>query len=776
MKPRIVAIIEEGLFAHRKLILALFAAITLVMGYEASQLRIDAGFKKLLPLEHPYMRTFLEHEQEFGGANRLLIAIRAKQGDIFTPEFFDTVKAVTDEVFFLPGVNRSTVRSIFTPNVRFIEIVEGGFAGGNVIPADFRPTREGLARVRENILKSGIMGRLVANDFSAALVSAQLVEIDPATGGRLDYLQVAGRLEEKIRGQYAQGNVDIHIIGFAKVVGDIADGALGVVAFFAVAFVITAVLVYLFTHSVMLTLLPLTCSVVAVVWDLGLLTLLGFGLDPMSILVPFLIFAIGVSHGVQMVNAVASEVAGGADGPSAARSGFRRLMIPGGGALLSDRIGFLTILLIDIRIIRELAVTASLGVAVIILTNLLLLPILLSYTRLDDDYRARVERGARWKERIWRLLARLAEPRAALVCIAGALLILIPGLIEARNLKIGDIHAGVPELRPDSRYNRDTAVITDKFSIGVDVISTIVETVPDGCIAHDVMERIDRFQWRLANIPGVQSTISLPQVAKIINAGWNEGSLKWRVLPRNSQILAQAISPVETATGLLNGDCSVMPVPIFTDDHKAETIERVVAAVKAFAAENDSERHRFRLATGNVGVMAATNEVVKAAQVRILLWIYAAILALCLLTFRSWRATLCIIAPLSLVSVLAYALMSLLEIGLKVSTLPVVALGVGIGVDYGIYIFSRMKGALDEGMDLPQAYHLTLRVTGSAVLVTALTLAIGVSSWAFSALKFQADMGVLLTFMFLANMLGAVLLLPSLAVYLYPSRRKRAPR
>jgi predicted RND superfamily exporter protein len=299
----------------------------------------------------------------------------------------------------------------------------------------------------------------------------------------------------------------------------------------------------------------------------------------------------------------------------------------------------------------------------------------------------------------------------------------------------------------------------------VDILTTIVETVPDGCIAHDVMDMIDRFQWRIANIPGVQSTISLAQVAKIINAGWNEGSLKWRVLPRNPQTMVQAVSPVETSTGLLNQDGSVMPVMIFTEDHKAETIERVVGEIRAFGAEHNSERHNFRLATGNTGVMAATNETVEAAQVRILLWVYSAVAALGLLTFRSWRITLCIVAPLSLVSVLCYALMTLLGIGLKVSTLPVAALGVGIGVDYGIYIFTRVKTAMAGGSTLKQAYLGTLRVTGSAVLVTGLTLAIGVSTWAFSDLKFQADMGLLLAFMFLANMLGALLVAPSLAFF-----------
>jgi predicted RND superfamily exporter protein len=771
-----VGAVEGFVFRNRIPFLAIFILVTAVLGFQLTRLRIDAGFEKLLPLKHPYIVTFIEHQEEFGGANRLLIAIRAKQGDIFTKEFFETTKAVTDEVFFLPGVNRATVRSIFTPNVRFIEIVEGGFTGGNVIPAEFQGTDAELAEVRENILKSGTVGRLVANDFSAAMITAQLVETDPATGDRLDYLGVAELLEENIRKKYESDTVDVHIIGFAKTMGDIADGAAGVVLFFGIALLVSAILVYAFTLSIRLTLLPLLCSIVAVVWNLGLLSSLGFGLDPMSLLVPFLVFAIGVSHGVQMINAVGAEVYEGSNAFDAARRAFRRLLVPGGVALASDTVGFLTLLLIDVRIIRELAITASLGVMVIILTNLFLLPILLSYVKLRTGYRERIARNAERKEGMWRYLGRFTDRPVATASIAIATLPAVAGLVQGKNLRIGDIHEGVPELRPDSRYNRDVAMITEKFSISLDIITTIVETVPDGCVEFEVMDTIDKFQWEIRNLPGVQSTISLPQVAKIINAGWNEGNLKWRTLPRNPQVLSQAISSVETATGLLNSDCSVMPVMIFLEDHKAETIERVVNAVKAFGAEYSTDRHRFRLATGNAGVMAATNEMVRDAQLKMLLYVYFAVFALCFITFRSWRACVCIILPLSLVSILAYALMSLLGIGLKTSTLPVAALGVGIGVDYGIYIYSQMRSLLERGFHLREAYLETLRITGNAVLVTGLTLAIGVSTWIFSALQFQADMGILLTFMFLANMLAALILLPALAYFLFPDPSHAEPQ
>ncbi len=763
----LTARIEQWVFGHRRTLLATFALLTLGMTASAAFLRIDAGFSKQLPQRHAYMQTFTHYQEEFGGANRVLLALVVRNGDIFTPEFFATLKAVTDDVFFVPGVDRAQVSSLFTPNVRFVEVTEEGFAGGNVVPADFKPTPTGLDQVRRNILKSNQLGRLVAADFSGALVSAQLLEIDPRSGARLDYGEVARRLED-IRQKYQAQNptLDIHVIGFAKLIGDIIDGAGGVAGFFLIAVLVTALLVYLYSHSLKLTLLPLGCSLAAVIWQMGLLPLLGFGIDPMSMLVPFLVFAIGVSHGVQMINSVRSEVFLGSDGLAAARTSFRRLLVPGGVALITDTIGFLTILLIDIASVRETAIAASLGVAAIVLTNLFLLPVLLSYQHFGDDYRRRVLARAGRLAPLWTRLARFAEARVArhTLLVSGALAVL--ALIAALSIKIGDLQQGVPELRADARYNRDSAVITEKFAIGVDVLSVIVETVPQGCTDYAVMEKADLFESTMRSVPGVHSVLGLPTLTKIANAGFNEGSLKWRVLPRNPQMMVQAVSPIETSSGFLSGDCGAMPVMIFTQDHKADTIAGIVDAVKQFNREHASERLRFRLASGNLGVMAATNEVVEAAQFPMVVYVYAAIILLCLATFRSWRIAACIVIPLGLVSLLGYALMYLLDIGLKVSTLPVVALGVGIGVDYGIYLFSRLRTELAAGRPLHEAYCRTLAITGNAVLFTGLTLAIGVSTWIFSPLKFQSDMGVLLTFLFLVNMLGAIVLLPALARYL----------
>lgn len=785
-KPTMTDRIANMLFGFKKIILLLLVTLTVVMAYFASHLQVDAGFEKQLPLEHEYMKTFMDHEQ-FRGANRVLVALIDDSGDMFNNQFFSKMEQVTDEVFFIPGVYRPSVKSIFTPNVTFVEVVEDGFAGGNVIPADYAPSPEMFKKVRGNIVKAGIVGRLVAEEFNGAMVWADLQEINPETGEKIDYQNVAAQLEA-IRTKFEGDGQTVHIIGFAKVIGDVAAGAKSVLYFFAIAILITALLLFWYSKNWKLTLFPILCSLVAVIWQMGVLQLLGMGIDPMNILTPFLIFAIGVSHGVQMISRWTNDLVhqtGDKSTRHAARAAFAALLVPGLIALLSDTIGFATIYFIKIEIIQELAITATIGVALIIITNLVLLPLLLYGMKVSNitKFLAKFERKKN-ASNVWDSLAKFAQNPLATIAIIVAMALFVFGYFKSEQMQIGDSESGVPELRAEARYNQDAIKISNEFSLGVDMINVIAETTPSACTeSYQAMNNIDDFAWQMENVPGVQQVITLADISKIITAGWNEGSLKWREISRNNYVMRQSLAGIDTDSGLLNRDCSVMPVTIFTEDHKATTIDRVVDAVHAYQKQHPTELNddgelakgavRFRLATGNAGVMAATNDVIKGAQMPMLMMVYGAIILLCLITFRSIAATLSIVLPLALVSLLAYALMAYLGIGLKVNTLPVVALGVGIGVDYGIYIFSRLQNLLNKGLSLVDAYRETLRLTGKAVLFTALTLGIGVGTWIFSDLKFQADMGILLAFMFIVNMIGALFLLPALAYWLMPKTRNR---
>lgn len=755
------------LFRLRLLWITLAIAFTAVTLYEALQIGVDAGFEKGLPREHPFMETYKEFSEEFGGGSTVLVAVTAREGDIFNAEYLQQLKQISDESFYVYGVNRSLVKSIFTPNVRFIEIVDGGFTGGNVVPPDFDYSEEAIQQVRLNVLKSGQVGLLVSNDLTSAMVSLPLQE-------DVDQLQVAADLEQKIRSQFEGDVVSIEIIGFAKAMGEIADGVRGVMIMLLFAVGLVALLVNLFVRSWRLTLLAIICSLVAVVWNIGTIAWLGYDFDILSILVPFLIFAIGVSHALQILNRVNIEIEDGASCLRAAQKAFAILLRPGVIALLSDTLGFATIYLIDIPGIQDLAVMASLGVLYLILCNLCLLPLLISFLHFKLDKVQRLKAFRNRQSVVWDRLSEFTTRRASTVSIGIALVFFAASFYISQGLQIGDLHEGVPELRQSSRYNKDTAKITEKYSVGVDMLTMFFETPENGCIDHEVVSYIDDFEWYVSNDPNVHSTISMPKAMREVTAAWAEGNPKWAELSRNQYVLVQAAGPIVSSTGLRNSDCSVMPLIVFLKDHKAESIKSVVDRAMQYAQQHPHPKVNVRFASGNAGMMGAVNETIENAQYEMLIWIYASVTALCLLLFRSVRATLCVMLPLMVVSVVAYALMTVLEIGLKTSSLPVAALGVGIGVDYGIYIFSQLHRRLKLGDTLQDGYRHTLEKSGSAVMVTGLTLAIAVGTWTLSDLQFQADMGLLFATMLILNMVGAMHVGPSLAYWLYPQCRREA--
>ena len=774
----IVAVLARMLIKWRKPLGLFFMLLTLGLGYSALDTRLDPGFNKLIPLKHKYMAAFLEHSSTFSGANRVLVSVQWKgEGDIYNAEFLPVLRRVNDEVFFTPGVNRASVRSIFTPNVRFIEVTEQGFNGDVVIPAKFETNEAGLNLVRANVAKSGVVGRLVANDLKSALVQADLLEINPETGEKLDYAGVAKKLEA-IRAEFANEHIDIQIVGFAKVMGDVMEGLFTVVMFFLVAFVITSLLLWLYSRSFKLTVLAIAVALLPVIWLLGILPLIGYGIDPMSVLVPFLIFSIGVSHAVQMTNAWKQDVLAGETAMEAAEGAFRKLAIPGIMALLANAFGFMVIMLIDIPIVHELGLTACLGVALMIMTNKMFMPIILSHLRLEKMALNQAA-DTREKHRTWWTISALAEPKPALVTFAVMLVLLGAATHFSRQLQTGDIGSGVPELHADSRYNRDNDKIISNYSIGMDVLSVYAETsnLDEACLNWPVMNAVERFDLRMRGVDGVQSVSTVAGMAKLYAAGNNEANPRWAALQRTEAALRTGGRAANPENGLNSHGCKTIHIAIYLTDHQGPTLKHVVDEVQRFIDEDKTPNIVFRLAGGNAGVAAATNEAVEKAEVQMLASIFASISLLCWVTFRSWRAVVCVIIPLMLVTIMCNALMALLGIGLKVATLPVIALGVGVGVDYGIYIYERMQHDMAEhGYGLRQAFYEAMRQRGTAAVFTAVTMGIGVGTWAFSALKFQADMGVLLAFMFLVNVLGAIFLLPALACWLDVGRENAPAR
>ncbi|BAL24601.1 RND family transporter [Azoarcus sp. KH32C] len=767
-------LLERLIFNHRLLLVACCALLTAFFAFQLKDLAVGASFDKMLPHGHPYIQNYLDNRSQLRGlGDSVRVAVENTKGDIFDADYLATLARINDEIFLLPGVDRAWMKSLFTPVVRWTEVTEEGFSGGPVMPNNYNGSAKSIEDLRVNIGRAGVVGSLVSNDYRSSMIVIPLLAKD-AEGRPIDYRAFSEGLEQ-IRAKYAgpDGTVRMYAIGFAKLIGDLIDGLDLVMGFFVVAAVVATLIIFLFTRCVRSTGLVLACSLVAVVWQLGTVVTLGHGLDPFSILVPFLVFAIGVSHGAQKMNGIMQDVGRGTHKSVAARYTFRRLFLAGLTALLADVVGFAVLMVIDIPVIRELALTASLGVAVLIFTNLILLPVLLSYVGVSATAARRSlneeneESGGRGLGALWAMLDRFTERGWAAGAVVVAVALAIVGYGYSLKLQVGDLDAGAPELRADSRYNRDNAFITTNFGISSDVFAVMVKTPPDRCRSFETLTETDRLSWTLAQQPGVQRTVSLADTVRTYTAGGFEGNPKWLTISDNQSLIdAQINNALSWNSEFLDAPCSLIPVLAYLSDHKAATLEGVVRAASRFAAEHDTDDRKFLLAAGNAGVDAATNIVVREANRNMLLYVYGAVILLCAIAFRSWRAVVVAVLPLVLTSILAEALMVWLGIGVKVATLPVVALGVGIGVDYALYLLSVQLAHQRQGMSLAQSYRRAVAFTGKVVGLIGVTLAAGVVTWAWSPIKFQADMGILLTFMFLWNMLGALILIPALSHFL----------
>lgn len=764
--PKTGSIVERALFNHRWVVVAICGLVTLLLGWQAAtRLQLNASFEKTLPIHHPYIQNFLQFKGELSGlGNAVRIAVVNPKGTIYDAKYLETLRQLSDEVFLVPGVARNQMKSLWTPTVRWVGVTEDGLEGGAVIPDDYDASPSSLQRLRSNVARSGETGQIVSLDATSSIIYVPLQTLD-AEGKPLNYAMLAQQLE-KLRHKYEAQGVVIHVTGFAKIVGDLIEGVRAVLGFFALAVAIAAVMVFWFTRCIRSTLMVVTTSLIAVVWQLGLLPTLGYSLDPYSILVPFLVFAIGMSHGAQKMNGIMQDIGRGLHKLVAARFTFRRLFLAGLTALLADAVGFGVLLVIDIQVIRELAVAASIGVAALIFTNLILLPVLLSYAGVSvaaAQRSLRAEAAAK-KQPLWSVLDRFTRRPWATAAVLISVVAAGAGFAVSRNLEIGDLDSGAPELRADSRYNRDVRFVNAAYGASSDVLAVMVKTSEGGCSRYDVLNKVDVLEWQLHQVEGVESTNTLALLNRRMVVGLNEGNPKWYELLPNQDMLNTVTAGAPR--GLYNDTCSLLTLFVYLRDHKAETLTRVVEHVEAFARDNDTKDTKFILAAGSSGIEAATNVVVKQAWQTMLLLVYAAVGMLAFVTFQSWRAVLVAILPLMLTSVLTEALMVALGIGVKVATLPVIALGVGIGVDYALYILSVTLTQLKAGRSLSDSYHSALLFTGKVVLMTGVTLAIGVITWVGSPIKFQADMGLLLGFMFLWNMCGAMILIPAFGYFL----------
>jgi len=766
--------LERIIFNNRLLVIVFCTLMTAFLGFKATQLKVNANFESMVPTNHPYIANYLQNKSSLGSlGNTLRVVVQAKEGDIFDKDYLEVVRQVNDKLYLREGVDRSWMKSVWTPATSWTEITEEGFRAGPVMPFDYNASPQSVETFKLNVLKSGIVGNLVGSDFKSSAVVVPLLDKIAETGQPIDYGKFSAWLESDVRSLETE-RYKIHIVGFSKLAGDLISSLYEVMAFFGISALIAALVIFLYTRDIRSTLLLVLTATLGVVWLLGLLQILGYDLNPFSILVPFLIFAIGLSHGAQKMNGIMQDIGRGTHKYVAARYTFRRLFMAGLTALLTNVVGFAVLMIIDIPAIRDLALTTSVGVSILIFTKLCFIPVALSYIGVSPAAAARsVKEDTEIRSHhgmgvVWGWLEKCCEPRIARPLVLVSLVIgVAAATLSLTSLKIGDLDPGAPELRAESRYNRDLAYINENYASSGDPFAVILKTAPDAIRNFETQVELDRLTWELQQLPEVIGVNSLSNSARFVASGTYEGHPKWSTVLRNAQASSTVTKSVASnSPEMMDQDGSVSPVIAYLRDHKADTLTNVVRTVEEFAQEHNTPDRQFLLAAGSAGFEAATNIVVKEANYRMLGLLYAAVVVLCFITFRSWRAVVVAMVPLLITSFLCEALMVVMGIGVKVATLPVIALGVGVGVDYALYLLSVQLTAMRRGASLKQAYSEALNFTGKVVALIGITMAAGVITWAWSPIKFQADMGILLTFMFVWNMLGALTLIPALSYFL----------
>lgn len=788
--------IEDFFFKYRNITVAVLVFFTAVMGSFAVQLKMEAGFEKQIPIGHEYTNTYNLYKDVLFGANRITVVVKSRKGSLWTQEALSRLYSVTQAVSFLPNIDKLGVQSLWTPNTFVNEITEEGFRADPIIPGTVLPKAldaEKIQEIRQSTQRGGYIGTLVSRDETSAMITADLNETD-AEGHKLDYISFNHLLEDNIRKPFEDDNYEIEIIGFCKQVGDIADGARGVLRFCGLALVLTAFAVFWYCGSVRFTILPIVCSLSSLIWQFGALRLLGYGLDPLAVLVPFLVFSIGVSHGVQQINFIVRELCkGNVTAEQAARASFSGLLIPGTLALITAFVSFVTLLVIPIPMVRELAITASLGVGFKIVTNLLMLPLVASYFHFTQDFAEKFHHIRDRRAAKLKLLSKLLTPRKSYMILVLTAIVFTVSVWESRDRVVGTLQPGAPELRPDSRFNLDALAISKGYDVGLDWLTIVFEATGNDCGDPHVGLYQDDFVESLQSDPNIVSIASYSNMLKTYNEGYNEGNPAMYVVPIDPTNYGALSAEINRIHGYMNKSCKMTAVHLYLRDHKATTITHVLDRVKTYRtqypfkgvninvmspgqpeATADSDNLMIRLAAGNAGVLAATNDEVSKSELPMMLYVYLAIVVLVFIVYRDFRAMISCCLPLTVSTFIGYWFMKELEIGLTVATLPVMVLAVGIGVDYALYIYNRIQLHMGEGMSLQMAMEKALEFEAMATIFTALTLSVGVATWSFSALKFQADMGELLAFMFIVNLVMAMSTLPALAFVLerwFPRKR-----
>ncbi len=863
---RLLYWLGDKLIDYRHPVSVVVIIVTALFAYWGFQLHLVTSFGDLLPQDHAYIKIHNRYSGTFGGANNINVMIEVKEGSIFTQETLNKIWKMTEGLDKVYGVNHNQIDSIAHRTVRYLKVAAGGTMRAQPVMLEPVKTPEEAANIRRIVHNAeNIYGLLVALDDKAALIRANFIE------GRLDYKRIFTEVNANVVEPFRDANSEIYVAGEPRLYGWVYNYAGDVFFILVVTYCIEWVLRWMYFHDWRGALRPTITGLIAAFWGLGFIHLIGLALDPLMLVMPFLITARAVSHAIQMHDRYYEEFEkSGWHKRRAIVAAFAELFVPTLSGITTDAFGVLVILLVPVIMLQKLAITASWWILAITISEMLLNPIVYYYLKAPEPELVVMRERGSFRMGINRFVGVLLTPTGKTVTVGLWLGVTLVALYFVRGLTIGDPTSASPLLWLDSPYNVSHKQIQDKFG-GVEPLIVVAEGYDkDAMKDPGALRNMERFQRHLERDPSVGYSFSLADIIRAVNMVFHELEPKWGVIPDNWVdvgglffIYFSGSPPTETAK-YVDPSYTTAHVTFFCKDHKGENIRRIIkeckdfiagtqiedlgltltgqddaVVIKSVAAEpvwekagpswvvgsvvsgagpfeagdrivavgkqlvkNEAEfraaltaaaghttlldftverrgqslqttvsapwKAVFKLAGGLIGTLAAANEELVKNDALMNFLGFFTMWMIMLFTYRSFAAGVYLLAPLLLSNIMVNAYMAASDIGVNIHTLPLVTVGLGFGIDYGLYIVSRTIEEIRVRGDLQDSVREALETSGKAVTFTAVTMVISTVFWTSSSIRFNAEMGLLLAIWMAISYIGSQTLTPVLIVMFKP--------
>jgi hypothetical protein len=752
---------------YRFPIFILIIVISLPLLYLTRSTRLSHRAGHIFPWGHPNVNLHIKMSEVFGCSNLVAITLRNKVGDIFDPATLGKVYRIQRAIELMDGVVKYNIYSIASRDMKYVRTDTDSDGVMMLIVETFDDMLEQILKgdqkildtYRKNILNDDeIYGTLVSRDRKGTAIFATFKYEE-------DYLYIFRHLNEILEKE-KDNNTEFHLSGRPIMLAYIHKYMSQILYIFLLALIIMVVLLYVDFGRKRAIFLPLTAGLLSVVWGMGILNLLGFEMDVLSITVPFLVLALSHGHSVQIMQRYYEEARKSLDKKKASEQVIATLMLPASTSILTDSIGFFSLFLLPFPIIQSMAIVAAAGILSIWVTSFILIPVVLSYLPLPSIGELERIGKSGILLKILRNSGRATSGgRSRTFILSIALILFLFCIFFTTKLQVGDLKPGSPNFWQDSEYNRADRVLNKYFS-GTNLLWIYLagEEQKD-LLKPEIISYFNGLQRYLEERPEINLTLSYVHCLERVNSALHNNDPRWEILPTNKvaawECLELSMGKPEDMRDFFELDFRQANIRAFVSDHKGDTIRNLMKDVRSYINKNQIPGLTVEVTGGLIGIYEAILDVISRSQASNLLFMFTAVFLCSAIAFRSFIAGLLVLIPLILGNIITFAVMALTGVGLFVYTLPVSALGIGVGIDYSLYILSRLKKELAV-RQTEDAYITTFQTSGRAVCYTAATVTAGVLTLCLSEMRFQALLGVMLGIIMMANMLSGLFVLTSL--------------